>query len=148
MFLCKLFFLCIIKNPFRTESLLWGLCCNAVGCKNWRKSACSKQKCFAQWTCWATDKKHDKAKVLKKKKKIWQVLNLADLISASHDLTSMGLLLTTTNTMLLVCVALRTPKSKRVSFTLGGKTNGYQKNMFSCRHFIILSSVCLNMHKR
>lgn len=46
----------------------------------------------------------------------------------AHDLTSMGLLLTTTNMMLLVCVALRTPKSKRLSFTLGGKTSGWQKN--------------------
>lgn len=54
----------------------------------------------------------------------------------ARDLTSMGLLLTTTNMMLLVCVALRMPKSKRLSFTLGGKTSGWEKNMFSYSHFI------------
>ncbi len=44
--------------------------------------------------------------------------------SSLSDLTSMGLLLTTTNMMLLVSVALRTPKSRRFSFWLGGRTSG------------------------
>jgi hypothetical protein len=38
--------------------------------------------------------------------------------------TSMGLLLTTTNRMLLVSVALRTPKSRKLSCRLGGRTKG------------------------
>lgn len=42
-------------------------------------------------------------------------------------LTSMGLLFTTTNMMLLVCVALQTPKSRRLSFRLGGRTSGCAK---------------------
>lgn len=47
-----------------------------------------------------------------------------NICSVLCDLTSMGLLLTTTNMMLLVCVALRTPKSRRFSFRLGGRTRG------------------------
>lgn len=40
-------------------------------------------------------------------------------------LTSMGLLFTTTNMMVLVCVALHTPKSSRLSIRLGGRTSGW-----------------------
>lgn len=55
-----------------------------------------------------------------------------------HVLTSIGLLLTTTNIMLLVSVALRTPKSRRFSVRLGGSTRGCSHKATENKHHIIL----------
>lgn len=73
---------------------------------------------------WSPATEQKKSSFKTKHTKAAQHLFVFACSSVLCDLTSIGLLLTTTNMMLLVSVALRTPKSSRLSFRLGGRTRG------------------------